>query len=123
LPTKTPWIVANLPALVAAQTAGLSNAPLLKTTGQRRVGIVHRITTTSMSARQAPQLEALIHDQHCSFNGSAWTSTDDELADRLNRALNSIPEPRAGVFEIAEQVIRNAGVSEHARIISCREGD
>jgi hypothetical protein len=76
-----------------------------------------------MSARQAPQLEALIHDQHCSFNGTAWTSTDDELADRLNRALDLIPEPRAGVFEIAEQVIRNAGVGEHARIISCREGD
>jgi hypothetical protein len=76
-----------------------------------------------MSARRAPQLEVIIQDQYCVFNGTGWTSTDDELADRLNRALNSIPEPRAGVFEIAEQVIRNAGVSEHARIISCREGD
>lgn len=76
-----------------------------------------------MSARRAPQLEVIIHDQHCVFNGTGWTSTDDELADRLNLALNSIPEPRSGVFEIAEQVIRNAGVSEHARILSCREGD
>ncbi len=76
-----------------------------------------------MSARRAPQLEVIIQDQYCVFNGTGWTSTDDELADRLNLALNSIPEPRAGVFEIAEQVIRNAGVGEHARIISCREGD
>ncbi|HSH15077.1 MAG TPA: hypothetical protein VLD18_03520 [Verrucomicrobiae bacterium] len=76
-----------------------------------------------MSARRAPQLEVIIQDQHCIFNGTGWTSTDDELADRLNLALNSIPEPRAGVFEIVEQVIRSAGVSEHARIISCREGD
>ena len=76
-----------------------------------------------MSARRAPQLEVLIHDQHCIFNGTGWTSTDDALADRLNAALNLIPEPRAGVFEIAEQVIRNAGFGEHARIISCREGD
>lgn len=76
-----------------------------------------------MSARRAPQLEVIIQDQHCSFNGTGWTSTDAELADRLNQALSLLPEPRAGVFEIAEQVIRNAGVGEHARIISCREGD
>ena len=80
-------------------------------------------TTTSMSARRAPHLEAIIHDQQCTFNGTGWTSPDADLADRLNQALNLIPEPRPGVYEVAEQVMRNAGVSEHARIISCREGD
>jgi hypothetical protein len=69
------------------------------------------------------KFSASVDGFYCEFDGNAWLTPDGDLTGRLNDATSSTPKTHVGIRELAELVLRKAGLWEGARIIAVQQVD